>query len=97
MVSEYMRELISDIDSAIVPSSEGEQMWLMRQELMRRLIGSADMFTSGKVGLIYTTPAPSISLEELLRSMTHDDWYRVAGRIMDDIEEEARNEREGVK
>ena len=86
MATEFMRELVADIDLTMgAPRTEKEhylQYKRRRESLMRRL--RHEPLKASKPDVIM----------EILFNMRLDDWARVANRIMDNVEEEERNERE---
>ena len=86
MATEFMRELVADIDLRIgAPRTEVEyylQYKARRDSLARRLRDEA-----------LKASKPDVIME-ILFNMRLDDWARVSNRIMDNVEEEERNERE---
>ena len=86
MATEYMRELVNDIDLTLgAPETEDEhymQYKRRRESLVVRLRNEA---------LKASKPD---AIMEIIFNLRPDDWARIANRIMDNIEEEERNEQE---
>ena len=97
MATEYIRALVNDIDLA----EDSSQHWNLRhntrrEELVKRLKSEveSDFSVASFLARTHDARRPQ-ALREFLVSMSYADWARIAGRIMDDIEEEEeRNERE---
>ena len=86
MATEYLRELVADIDLRIgAPRTEGE--YYMQYKARRDSLASRLRYEALKAS------KPDVIME-IIFNLRLDDWARVANRIMDNIEEEERNEQE---
>ena len=86
MATEYLRELVADIDLRIgAPRTEVE--YYLHYKARRDSLASRLRYEALKAS------KPDVIME-ILFNMRLDDWARVSNRIMDNVEEEERNERE---